>query len=250
MTSAAKKRHEQLKREAHDAFADHEIRYSEEEHGRWLLQGRDKAGHWTGVFAAEVVALWGGRIYVGGDIQGVEFAYGPIKRGPRCLIRWMGECTDIGYYVAQKAAIGSASSRNAVEVFDAEVATEELKALCDAERQELSEYDDGDDCRHSRRHKERIEELEEIIERGCFDEHELHVALSENLDSDFLCDLGAVGMVLNSKVHYAHAAMARLCEIWKVQAANGCPHHGCWTCDMCGWFEGEKEAKRRTRNGN
>lgn len=76
-----------------------------------------------------------GKIFVGGDIRASVFAYGP-PGDTLGLIRWIGDCTDLGYYVAQKAQIGTGIS---VYGFDSFLARAELADWFNGAVTELSD---------------------------------------------------------------------------------------------------------------
>lgn len=183
-------RHLEMHRDrAAKAFANHVI--TKQSDRRWLLQRMHADGRPDWTMAGEVIALEGSAIYVGGDIDHVLFAYGP--EDPIARLRWMGECKDLGYYVAQKARIGT--GRELVDLWDEDVAREQL-----------------------------IEYLEDGAER-VVDKGELDYALEAETREHFYdrackalgCDawevVGHVGQVLAPRVIYAHAALARLCSL-------------------------------------
>lgn len=89
--------------QAAKSFSRHAITKRSE--GRWLLQQSYPDGKRDWTMAAEIICLEANAIYVGGDIYGATFAYGP--RDPVARVRWIGECTDLGYYVAAKKLIAA-----------------------------------------------------------------------------------------------------------------------------------------------
>jgi len=106
--------------------ADHELleeQYWEGGQGaRWVV-GRPK----TFVHRAEVIAGIGGSLIVHGDFDLCRFGhYGDHRSAWRRLL-WMADCTDVGYYVAQKASIGMGGQRHGDEYYDADVAAHDLK---------------------------------------------------------------------------------------------------------------------------
>ncbi len=203
--SYRKQQHELILEQSKESFAKHQIRKADEQGGRWLLQRRyrDDTG-WDSSYAVEIVALWGGMLYVGGDIGPIIFAYGPGKKH-RGLVRWMGECTDLRYYVAQKAKIGM--SGYDLTSFDHEAAMGDLRdRLEDLKRDDDEGYD------------KEIQDFQHLIDnnrRWHSSESELHEAILEELGSDWFSDMNPVGHVLKASVYYAHAALAKLCAIWR-----------------------------------
>jgi len=91
-----------LKELAIQAFADH--RLVDTRSDRWRI-ARIHDGLIVTTYATEVVVLWGGRLYVGGDIDDCVFAYYYDSPDPVAMLRWIGECNDL-VYVCQKAGIG------------------------------------------------------------------------------------------------------------------------------------------------
>lgn len=181
--------------QAAKAFSRHVITKRGDDHRRWLLQRLYPDGKPDWTFAAEVIVLEGGGLFVGGDIDHVVFSWGPPD--PVARLRWMGECRDLDYYVRQKARIGT-RDRQCVDVWESSVACEELK-------QHVADYDDA-----------------------LKDEEALQDALRADTQQDFLdsaykalggdaCDAWDVvhdmGEVLAAPVIYAHAALARLCAL-------------------------------------
>jgi hypothetical protein len=207
--SYRKEQHELLVELSTQAFERHVIRKSDEDGGRWLLQRRykDDTG-WDSVYFTEVIVLHGGKIYVGGDITPVVFAYGPAKN-PRDTVRWMGECKDLGHYVAQKAAIGMTDYL--ITEYSHEAAMETLRDW-EKELQEQQKEDPSQDT------EEEIENLKDIFEdnrRYQYSEVEMVEKIHETMGSDWLCDRRRFGHILKPAVYYAHAAMAKLCAIWR-----------------------------------
>jgi hypothetical protein len=210
MSTARKQRHETLLLEAKKAFAKHEIRSRSE--GRWLLQERHLDGGWTWIMGAEIIALTGGALYVGGDIDFTIFAYYSDHADPESRVRWMGRCRDVDYYVAQKAHIGM--GRELTDVFDSQIAEQEIQGwLTEAEE----EYPNHTDTVVLRRL------VDEWKDDGFpEDEHELiHAIWDSGLSSDFMVDRSSFpGKVLAPRVYYAHAALARLCDLLDREAGS------------------------------
>lgn len=182
--------------------------------GRWLLQrlypDTDRAD-WT--MAAEVVCLEGGRLYVGGDIFPVIFAY--CSDPGEARVRWMGAHSDITHYVAEKAQIGLSDNGALVKEYNPDVAKSDLDDLARnfdecyevppdhpmlvAIMDSKSYVDDGRD--HLLRH--------------------LRDAADENGVSDFMEDRYSFGMVISSRVYCAWGALSRLVQLLDQEKEHG-----------------------------
>jgi hypothetical protein len=191
-------RDEQLKHQAKEAFKNHKI--SKRSEGRWLLQRPYKDGEgWDCVFATEVISLWRGQLYVGGDIDFVIFAYYSDTSDHEDKVRWMGECKDFGWYVMQKAEIGTGSKL--VRVYDREEAEEFLK-------DQLKQVDE-----QGYNNPATVKEaFQDLIDRLPDDQHEFLDGLYK-IDADLACDCGDSCMVAAPRVYFAHAVLARLCQL-------------------------------------
>lgn len=88
---------------ATEAFVNHQLILCDKE--RWRI-ARRRDGLVETTYCTEVVSLWGGRLYVGGDIDDCVFAYYSDSTAPIDKLCWIGRCNDVGYYVCQKAQIG------------------------------------------------------------------------------------------------------------------------------------------------
>jgi hypothetical protein len=188
-------RHMETHRErARRTFAQHVI--TKESDRRWLLQRLYEDGRPDWTYAAEIIVLENASIFVGGDIDHVIFGHGPAD--PLARLRWMGEHRDLGYYVAQKARIGT--GKDLVDIWDEDVAREELRDYA--------------------------------AQNEAEDEYELESAFSADNENDFyrrameafgdgydaheaICGMGRV---LAPRVIYAHAALARLCELLRARS--------------------------------
>jgi hypothetical protein len=199
-----------------EAFKNHELVDNRED--RWRICKREKDGTLTNVHAAEIVSLWGGRLYVGGDFDDCVFAYYGDKSDHRSKLEWMGKCNDVAYYVRQKASMGLSDGGKLVDEFDDRVATEDL----DYHRDELiaaldsSEVEEGD-----------AQDIKEVFERAkelMSEPHEMCVYLYEELhDSDAWEWLGTIGNIVSYRVVYAWAAVRRLCELLDEKEADAIP---------------------------
>lgn len=215
--SAANLRAEQLTEEARRAFADHVIRKRSE--GRWLLMRPDKDGTWSPFHWTEVISLYGGSLYVGGDIQHVIFGYYSDDGRPESKVYWMGRRRSAADgYLQEKASIGS--GRELTESWEEDVAREGVQDWLKEEREALGEYEAGD--KWHARHMRRIEQLEGLLDDFPSSKDLLAHALYE-IDPERLCDCGVPGTVPHFRLFYAHAALARLCDLLdaeKVSAAG------------------------------
>lgn len=185
--------------QAADAFAKHVI--TKRSDGRWLLQRIHEDGKPESTYFVEVICLAGCALFVGGDIDHVVFAYGPQEATAR--VRWMGECGDLGYYVRQKARIGSARGQDAIDEWQQDAAVEELRAYL-AEREEeepgYSESEDYDD---------------DYFRWACGSDNQQEFVsnASQAFKHSESEDFYSMGVVLSPAVIYAHAALARLCVL-------------------------------------
>lgn len=200
-------RDEQLQQEGARAFERHEIRSRSD--GRWLLQRRYKDGNgWDCVFAAEVISLYGGELYVGGDIDFVVFAHYSDSRSHEAKLRWMGEHNDLGYYVRQKASIGTGVAL--VDVYDQDEARESVSEWLDDEKKAEA---DGFGSGYAKKLAAVLGQDGAWDRAPWDDRHELIHYLVDELGHDFMCERYDVGMVLAPRVYYAHAALRRLCDL-------------------------------------
>lgn len=192
------------------AFKDHELVDCRED--RWRICKREKDGKFTNVHAAEIVSLWGGRLFVGGDIDDCVFAYYGDHPDHRSKLRWMGCCKDVSYYVRQKASMGLTDGGKLVDEFDERVAVEDLdfhmnQMLEDIQNGSATDEEREDDVRRIKSIFERAREL--LSEPYAMRQHlydELH-------DIDAWEWLGGVGSIVSYRVVYAWAAVRRLCEL-------------------------------------
>ena len=185
----------QSKRRAIQAFDSHEIR---ERGGRhFSVMRRHEDGGWTSNMGAEIFVGFWGTIYVGGDIGPVVYAYGP--KDIRARIAWMGAHTDVAYYVAQKASIGTRSG-NGMKVWSQEDMFLDVK-------DHLANYEEDHGAEPSGELKEAIEDflhyppesqdlaIHHFCERLNYDDAEVFLRMGETTDPD---------------VYYTWAALRRL----------------------------------------
>lgn len=176
------------------AFEKHVI--TKQEDRRWLIQRlyEDGKPNWT--YAAEIIALEGGGLYVGGDIYHIVFAYGPKE--PLARLQWIGLCDDVDYYVAQKARIGMGSEELVTE-WDSDVARFEVK--------ERIQHDPDD-------YKILDQSAYEIALESSEREEFLNY-ISKAFGPDCWEWAGGTGMVVTGRVVCAWAAVRKLCELIK-----------------------------------
>jgi len=146
----------------------------------------------TFTFRCEVIAGIGGSLIVHGDFDVVRFGHYGDHADAFNRLCWMGDCYDVGYYVAQKAAIGS-GRRAGVNAYDEEVAQDELRWWID---------DTDDDDERSREKKRVFQDALSHTE----DEHTLRTFLSDNDRGWDLWEL-TLGRVLDAHVVIAHVAL-------------------------------------------
>lgn len=197
--------------QAIEAFKDHELVDCRED--RWRIMKREEDGKLTGIHAAEIVSLWGGRLYVGGDIDDCVFAYYGDHPDHLSKLRWMGRCNDVGYYVRQKATVGLTDGGKLVDEFDARVATEDLDfhmqgMLEDIQARATTAEDSGEG---------EARDIQDIFAQAKLfleDPHDMRAYLYRELkDNDAWEWLGTIGNIVSYRVVYAWAAVRRLCEL-------------------------------------
>ena len=97
---------------------------------RWVIGQRDSVHS-----RCEIIAGIFGSLIVHGDYDVCRFAHGGGT--PWDCLRWMADHTDFGYYVMQKASIGTGHSH--VWTFDADVARHDLREFL-ADRDEDEDF--------------------------------------------------------------------------------------------------------------
>lgn len=197
------------------AFKDHELVDNRED--RWRICKRESDGHLTNVHAAEIVSLWGGRLFVGGDIDDCTFAYYGDHSDHRSKLCWMGRCNDVGYYVRQKASMGLTDGGKLVDEYDEKIAASDLEeclkdALADVKTSAATDEECQDNVL-------RIQGIFEEAKHRLDDPESLRCNLYDVFsgeDCEWIC---TIGMVVSYRVVYAWAAVRRLCELLDVQGA-------------------------------
>jgi len=193
-----------------DAFKNHELIDNRED--RWRIARRYPDGKIDCVHAAEIVSLWGGRIYVGGDIDDCVFAYYSDKTNDHIAkLRWMGCHTDVAYYVRQKASLGLTDGGKLVDAYDSQVADDDLAYHLEQELERIEEKRELNTVQ-CEKEKEEVRDLFERAKTLSYDQHEMMEVLRE-LDGDAWEWIGNVGVTVSNRVIYAWAALRRLCEL-------------------------------------
>jgi hypothetical protein len=188
-------RHEDLTQQAREAFEDHVITRTGEGDERWLLQRLYSDGKPRSDFATEIVSLWGGALYVGGDIDHVIYARYQDDLNPRNKVRWMGAKEEVCAYVLEKANIGMGRPQLVWDVEEAKILLGK-HILYLEEQQDTTLKGEIRDCRRL------------LSDVAMGDEYAVQEQLHE-IDSD-LPDLRCIA----PPVYFTHAALRRLCEIW------------------------------------
>lgn len=160
---------------------------------RWVI-GRPN----TFVAKCEVIAGIGGSLIVHGDFTVVRFGHYGDHADAMSRLCWMGCCTDVGYYVAQKASIGM-GRRGSVEVYDQEVAEHELLERIKEDEQEA-------------RDPEMLACLQEALDEHTESNEELRGFLSREGHRWDLWELSP-GMVLDPHVIISHVALNKLASL-------------------------------------
>jgi hypothetical protein len=185
--------------QAIEAFKDHELILNTQD--RWRIASRNSNGSICGFYAAEIISLWGGRLYVGGDIDDCIFAYFSTNNPENFhldKLRWIGKHNDVDYYVKQKASIGLTATE-LTETWDVDTAVKELDLIIEKlqkDPEERVQVDDIISVKNTARGWGRHEALEEIQEFN----------LENLIPINF-------GMVTSPRVIFAWAAVRRLCEL-------------------------------------
>jgi hypothetical protein len=94
---------------ATEAFARHSLVEGNHGSDRWRI-ARVEDGRIQSAYATEIVSLWGGELYVGGDIDCCVFGRYADTPSHIDKLRWIGTTEDLDWYVSQKAKIGMSDS--------------------------------------------------------------------------------------------------------------------------------------------
>jgi hypothetical protein len=233
---------------ATEAFAHHQIRRRED--GRWLLQRRED-GSWDSIFLAEIVALYGGRLLVHGDVETVLFAGYTDDRSVDGLLRWIADSDSS--YVAGKAQAGM---KLPMECSEPRVAAATLlQRAADRIEENVADYhaddfdlDDGEDGEHAESDRAWLHLLTVLGQLAAQlgdgyappadgDVHRWGAAAADLLRGDSLRDVKQrlqddgdegedvydLGDVTSPRVFYAHAAVRRLCALLDAERAATTP---------------------------
>lgn len=193
-------------------FADHvlegEAYWDEGRGARWVVR---QPG--TYIYYAEIIAGAGGSLVVHGDIDVVRFAHCGDHSDAWNRLRWMGHCTDIDYYVAQKASIGRACE---AEQYDEDVAKAYLREMIRDEREAMREAEEED----RKRHAATIEAYKDALDH-TENQTEMLSVLWHHGEYEYPTGLG---MRTATRVLYAHAALNRCVSLlWEKYGYEGPP---------------------------
>lgn len=195
--------------QAIDAFKDHQLVLDDRENGRWRIARRDENGRLYNEYLTEIISLWGGRLFVGGDIDDCVFAYCSsnkdmgIPEFHMFKVAWMGHCNDVSYYVRQKASIGLSDNGKLTGAWNREVALDQLWGMLADMELEESPSADGD--------RNTLHEAIKMVDGGSGSYDVWNCIYSGYREpNDVPTDLG---MVTSPRVIYAWAACRRLCEL-------------------------------------
>jgi hypothetical protein len=194
--SVSQARHEHLKALALQTFAAHEITHRDER--SVVLQKRYKDGAFRSEYAAEIVAGRFGYLIVTGDINTMVFG----RQGGtlRARLGWIGGHDNIGYYVRQKAVLGT-DAAEMVDRFVPELAAD----LRDHLLEDLDEGEPGDAAAAAR--------IREAFESADPDDPD---SIIERLGEAGLCDAWEYREWLTGpreRVYFAWAACRRAAEL-------------------------------------
>lgn len=220
--TTAKERLAKVQEQARHAFANHLIRDRDDR--SWLCFCPHKDGGWNSVYWFEAVVLRGGSLVVGGDIDIMHFAHYGKFENPEQVLRWIGGTDDLGYYVAQKAAIGMNLPRDAdgvVEVIDDGVWMDEAidhieTYYLDGKLDTSKEIDLDELCLP--------EWLSDLIREAS--QHDIREVLAQNEHLGYEAyEAGAMnwGRVPSSRLVYAHEALRRLVHLLDTEAVATVP---------------------------
>lgn len=161
---------------------------------RWCI-GRPN----TFIHRCEIIAGIGGSLVVHGDFDTARFAHYGDHGDAWHRLLWMADCTDLGYYIEQKAAIGAGCSRAGVLQYRPELAEQEL-------REQADEWEQGE------RDPRAVKLFREAAARYATYEHELQQFLH---DGDQGWDLWEYkfGKVLDDHVVTSHAALNKCASL-------------------------------------
>lgn len=198
--SAAKEHAEAMTEFARASYAEHQILTRGP--GYWIC-GRSPGSN---LYKFEVRSLLFGALYVGGDIDHMIFAQYTDSPDPERKLRWIGEHTDIGYYVAQKAAIGMGDDKS-VWAYD-------RPAMIEAYREALKDPDLTEEqtealnaaIESTAAHVAREEVIRALYESGAFHPHDVNTQ---------------AGKVPSPRLIYAWQAVKKVVELLDAERKAG-----------------------------
>jgi hypothetical protein len=171
--------------------------FSAGRNARWVIGKPD-----TFIARCEIIAGIGGSLIVHGDFDLCRFAHYGDRSDAWSRLRWIGDHSDVGYYVSQKASIGMGGARQSE--YDSDVAVHEIR--------------------------ERIGEESDTALRGVLEEALHHTETEDGL-RDFLSvnDDGwdfwewEVGLVVPFNVVVSHLAAQRCAWLLRARYGMGGP---------------------------
>lgn len=211
----SKAKFERVSADARRAFERHELINSGD---RWWFIARRYAddsawkGKIDGAFSASIFCGFHGEIVVTGDISVIEFSCYGDSPDVRDRLRWIGRCRDVSYYVAQKARIGMGDDGKLTTDYDCEIAARELREHVESLLEGGNELSDAERAAFAH-----------ASEQVAYDESSPDTIVGELFASvgyDLVDGVSNLGRVVSSRVIYAYAAVARLCEILDARDAK------------------------------
>lgn len=200
------------KADAQAAYARHVVYQEDVAAGRWVLARTYEDGSFSSTYMTEIIPLFGGRIFVGGDVDDCVFGYGDVKHTPLQRVRWIANASPD--YLREKASIGMGGPELTYEQND-EVFADDLWVYY----QQL--YEDASECG-----EDYALDLRHALVAGLYDlatgRAETHDICRDLIEADPSGDtyesVGDFGRVVARRVIVAQAACARLLELRKEKA--------------------------------
>ena len=211
-----KKEHvEGTTRLAIEAFKSHAIVFEDRITGRWRIMRHREDGTRCGMHATEIISLMNGRLFVGGDIDDCVFGYWGAPEGiPEQeyhirKVAWIGQHTEPDAYVSEKAAIGLTDGRRLTEIWDGDIAAEELEGV-------IKEFFEGGEDSVTKsvndHYRSIIREAIQMAKDGD-GPHMVRQHLYDDMGDNYETIPSGLGMVTSPRVIYAWAACRKLCEL-------------------------------------
>lgn len=198
--SAAKEYIESMTSFARASYAEHQI--LERGPGYWIC-GRSPG---SGQYKFEVRSLLFGALYVGGDIDHMIFAQYTDSPDPERKLRWIGGHNDIGYYVAQKAAIGMGDGKSVWTYHHPAVIEAYREALEDPDLTEEQTEALNTAIESTAAHEDREEVIRALYEGGAFHPHDIDTQ---------------AGKVPSPRLVYAWQAVKKVVELLDAEKKAG-----------------------------